>query len=71
MIPSEQRHGYPREAVVVGEAVVIEMAVPEHFVDADISGQAPEIAIAMTICFRTEMPPYSAADGLLPVARSS
>ena len=31
----------------------------------------PEIAMATTICFRIEMPPYSAADGLLPVARIS
>ena len=32
---------------------------------------APEIAIASTICLRIEMPPYSAAAGLLPVARIS
>ena len=47
------------------------MTIAEHFMDSDHPASAPETAIARMICLRMEMPPYSAAKGLLPVARIS
>ena len=39
MIASQQRHGDPHEAVIRREAVIVTMAIAEHFINADHSGE--------------------------------
>ena len=39
MIPTEQRHRNSGKAVVIGEAVVIAIAIAKHFVDSDHAGE--------------------------------
>jgi hypothetical protein len=68
MISAETRDGIPKNRL--RRKSCNKITITQYFADGNHSANA-EIVIAVMICFFGEIPPYSAALGLAPTARSS